>query len=196
MNAFRARLKRLMEARDIKRKPLAKAAGLGETAIRDIFDETRRDVRVGTLIRLAGFFDMSVEHLLEDPDLRIAGRVGAGGQVLFEAEEDPDAPPVPRPPGAHGRIMALEVVGVSMLPKYEDGDVVYVNRDIDGIPTNAIGDYCAVRTADGGTFLKILSKGSKPGVYTLRSLNAPDMEDEEVVWAAPVLWVLQRSARR
>lgn len=196
MSAFRARLQRLMDQRDIKRKPLARGAGLGETAIRDIFDEKRKDVRVGTLVRLASFFDMSVDDLLEDPDLPIAGKVGAGGTILFEAEEMYDGPKVPRPPGAYGRILALEVVGVSMLPKYEDGDVVYVNRDIEGIPPNAIGDYCAVRTADGATFLKILAKGSEPGRYTLRSLNAPDMENEEVVWAAPVLWVMQGAARK
>lgn len=196
MDAFRARLQRLMDAKPIKRKPLAKGAGLGETAIRDIFDEKRRDVRVGTLIRLAGYFDMSVDELLEDPELRVAGKVGAGGTVIFEPEDVFDGPTVPRPPGAHGRIMPLEVVGISMLPKYEDGDIVYVDRDIDGIPANAVGDYCAVRTADGGTYLKILSKGTRPGRFTLRSLNAPDMEDQEVLWAAPVLWVLQRSARR
>lgn len=195
MNAFRDRLTRLMESRNIKRKPLAKAAGLGETAIRDIFDERRNDVRAGTLVRLAGFFEVPVDELLSEPAMKLAGRVGAGGQVLFEPEDEFDAPMVERPPGAHGRIIALEVVGASMLPKYEDGDVVYVSRDIDGIPRTAIGDYCAVRTADGGTFLKILSKGSVPGRYTLRSLNAPDMEDQEVIWAAPVRWVLPRSAR-
>ncbi len=195
MNAFRARLQRLMDERNIKRKPLAKAAGLGETAIRDLFNEQRNDVRVGTLVRLADYFQLSVDELLEEPDVPVLGKVGAGGTILFEPEDNLDGPFVPRPPGADGRIMALEVVGNSMFPKYEDGDIVYVRKDVDGIPPRAIGEYCAIRTADGGTFLKLLAKGTRPGRYTLRSLNAPDMEDEEVVWAAPVRWVMQRSAR-
>ncbi len=195
MNAFRARLQRLMDERNIKRKPLAKAAGLGETSIRDIFDEKRNDVRIGTLVRLADYFQLSVDDLIEEPDVPVLGKVGAGGTILFEPEDNLDGPFVPRPPGADGRIMALEVVGNSMFPKYEDGDIIYVRKEIDGIPPHAIGEYCAIRTADGGTFLKLLAKGSRPGRYTLRSLNAPDMEDEEVVWAAPVRWVMQRSAR-
>jgi repressor LexA len=192
MDAFRARLQRLMDERKVARKPLAKAAGLGETALRDIFEPERRDVRVGTLVKLADYFEVSLDDLIGEPAVRLAGRIGAGGEVIFEPEEDPDAPGVPRPPGASGRIMALQVVGISMLPKYEDGDIVYVNRDIDGIPKNAIGEYCAIRTADGGTYLKILAKGTVPGRYTLRSLNAADMEDQEVVWAAPVRWVMQQ----
>lgn len=86
--------------------------------------------------------------------------------------------------------MALQVVGSSMLPKYEHGDVVYVRRDHDGILPNYMGRYCAVRTSEGGTFLKILSSGSEPERYTLRSLNAPDMENVEVTWASPVLFVM------
>lgn len=195
MAAFRRRLQQLMDEREIKRKPLAQQAGLGETAIRDIFNPERHDVRVGTLVKLAGFFDVSVDDLIEEPDVRLAGRIGAGGEVLFEAEDDPDAPTVPRPPGAQGTMMALLVVGSSMLPKYADGDIVYVRAAPQGIPHGAIGDYCAVRTAEGGTYLKILSKGSTPGRYTLRSLNAPDMENVEVVWASPVKWVKQKSER-
>lgn len=195
MGAFRRRLQHLMDDANIKRKPLAQRAGLGETAIRDIFNEDRNDVRVGTLVKLADFFEISVDELIEEPDIKLAGRVGAGGEVIFEAIEDDDAPVVPRPPGASGSMMALQVVGASMLPKYEDGDIVYVRRGNQGIPKKAIGDYCAIRTTDGGTYLKILSKGSTPGRYTLRSLNAPDMENMEVEWASPVLWTRQRSDR-
>ncbi|MGV7119595.1 helix-turn-helix domain-containing protein [Sphingopyxis sp. 550A] len=193
MATFRRRLQHLMDEKNIKRKPLAQQAGLGETAIRDIFTESRNDVRVGTLVKLADFFDMSVDDLIEEPDIRLAGKIGAGGEVLFEAVDDHDAPSVPRPPGANGSMMALLVVGASMLPKYEDGDIVYVRRGNQGIPKKAIGEYCAIRTVEGGTYLKILSKGSTPGRFTLRSLNAPDMENVEVEWASPVLWTKQRS---
>lgn len=195
MDAFRARLQRLMDDRKIKRKPLAKAAGLGETSIRDLFDEKRNDVRIGTLVRLADYFAIPVDELIDDPEMRLAGRIGAGGEIVFEASDLHDGPVVPRPPGQHGNVMALEVVGASMFPKYEDGDIVYVNSNPSGIAENALGNYCAVRTAEGGTYLKILAKGSMPGKFTLRSLNAPDMEDQEVVWATPVKWAQPKAAR-
>lgn len=191
--AVRDSLGRLMKARDIKRKPLAKKAGLGETAIRDIFDEKRNDVRGSTLVKLAEFFEVSVDELIGHGPVPLLGRIGAGGEILF-AEND-DAVTVPRPPLGAGRLMALEVVGSSMLPKYESGDVVYVRRDHEGVLPEYLNEYCAVRTADGGTFLKILAPGTEAGRFTLRSLNAEDMANVEVVWASPVLWVMPRRSR-
>jgi phage repressor protein C with HTH and peptisase S24 domain len=88
--------------------------------------------------------------------------------------------------------MALEVSGSSMLPKYESGDIIYVRRDHEGVLPSYIGKYCAIRTADGGTYLKILAAGTEPGRYTLRSLNAEDMTNVEVLWASPVLFVMPR----
>jgi transcriptional regulator with XRE-family HTH domain len=195
IEAFKARLQSLMDEHNIKRKPLAKKAGLGETAIRDIFEAKRSDVRVGTLVRLAEVFDITIDDLISEPQLKLSGRIGAGGEVLFNGDDHESDDFAPRPPGAHGKIMALQVVGNSMLPKYEDGDIVYVDRTVDGISPDAIGEYCAVRTLEGGTFLKIFARGTMPGRYTLRSLNAPDMEDQEVAWAAPVRWVRQKPRR-
>lgn len=97
------------------------------------------------------------------------------------------------PSQAFDRLMALRVIGSSMMPKYEGGEIIYVSRTHDGVLPAYIGRYCAVRTSDGGTFLKILAKGSIDGRFTLRSLNAPDMEDVEVTWATPVLFVMPRS---
>lgn len=126
----------------------------------------------------------------------VLGKIGAGGQVLFATDfaEEGELPSVPRPPLVIGRLMALEVVGSSMLPKYEAGDVVYVRRDHEGVLPTYLGKYCAVRTADGGTFLKILATGNDPEHYTLRSLNAEDMIDVEIEWASPVLFVMPKQA--
>jgi phage repressor protein C with HTH and peptisase S24 domain len=191
--AIRASIETLMSRDGIKRKPLAKAAGLGETAIRDIFNPDRQDVKASTLIKLAEFFDVSVDEIAGRGPVPLLGKIGAGGAILFEDTEDVET--VPRPPLGAGRLMALEVVGESMLPKYEAGDVIYVRRDHDGVLPAYLGDYCAVSLVDGGTFLKILSPGSKPGCYTLRSLNAADMENVEVAWASPVLFVMPRRSR-
>jgi transcriptional regulator with XRE-family HTH domain len=191
----RTQLDRLMKARGIARKPLAQRAGLGETAIRDIFNPDRTDVRASTLIKLAEFFDVSVDELAGRGPVPLLGKVGAGGTIIFEPEDSEDIELVARPPLAEGRLMALEVVGDSMLPKYDPGDVVYVRRDHEGVLPEYLGEYCAVHTADGGTWLKILSPGTEAGKYTLRSLNAADMSNMEVIWASPVLWVMPRRSR-
>jgi hypothetical protein len=69
---------------------------------------------------------------------------------------------------------------------YRDGDTIYVSRDHEGVLPEYIGEECAVHTAEGGTFLKVLSLGTVPNRYTLRSFNAGDMADVEVIWATPV----------
>lgn len=192
MAAVRESVKRQMERVGIKSKPLAKVAGLGETAIRDLFDEDRKSVRVDTLVKLAEYFETTVDELSGREPVFVLGNIGAGGEILFLEDSEPES--VPRPAFTPGVLMALRVCGDSMLPKYDDGDIVYVRRDHEGVLPEYIDDYCAVHTADGGTFLKILSLGTEPERYTLRSLNASDMPNVEVLWASPVEGVLPRRA--
>ena len=173
---------------------------LSESAVRDLLTRTDNP-GIGTLRRVAEALEMPVDQLTGAALMvPVLGNIGAGGQVLYLADPDQelhnpaDYEEVPRPPMVTGRLMALRVVGASMLPKYEDGDTIYVRRDHEGVLPAYLNRYCAVRTGDGGTFLKILSPGSASGRYTLRSLNAPDMENVEVIWAAPVLFVMPKQA--
>lgn len=189
----RAALRALMEKRGVKPKPLAKQAGLGETAVRDFLDREGADVKLGTLRRLANALDASIEDLLGVEQVPLTGRVGAGGSIIFD--ENTSMETVPRPPGATGRLEALEVVGDSMLPRYSSGDIVYISREVDGVLDAYIGDYCAVRLSSGETFVKLLARGSRPGFFTLRSLNAADIEDVEVEWATPIIFVMPRAGR-
>jgi SOS-response transcriptional repressor LexA len=192
IQSVRAAVQRQMDRVGIKRKPLAQRSGLGETAIRDLFNPERKFVRADTLVKLAEYFETTVDELSGREPVPLLGNIGAGGAILFLEDEEPEI--VPRPAFTPGKLMALRVVGDSMLPRYDDGDVIYVRRDHEGVLPEYLGDYCAVHTSDGGTYLKILSPGTQSGRYTLRSLNATDMENVEVVWASPVEGVLPRRA--
>lgn len=195
---IRETIERAMRAKGFSRRSLSKAADLSESAVRDLLSRTDNP-GIGTLTKIADALEMPVDQLTGSGLMvPLLGNIGAGGEIVFMGDPEDELygseslPQVPRPPLVTGRLMALEVKGSSMLPKYEDGDVIYVRRDHDGILPKYLGRYCAVRTADGGTWLKVLSPGSEMGRYTLRSLNAPDMENVEVVWAAPVLFVMQK----
>lgn len=189
INAIRAALKREMERKGIKAKRLSKVAGLGETAVRDLMEKVD-DPKVGTLIKLADALEIPASSLFGN-QVPVLGKVGAGGSVLFNDEDD-DPVMVDRPPGAVGRLMALSVTGDSMLPVYRDGDIVYVNRDHEGVLPEYIGEECVVHTVDGGHFLKTLAIGSQVNRYTLRSFNAGDIENVELIWATPVLFVMKK----
>lgn len=191
LNAFRQALQREMLRKKIAAKRLSKVAGLGETAVRDILDGSTP--RIDTLIKIADALEIPAASLF-GTQVPVLGRIGAGGSILFEENDEPEL--VDRPPGASGRMMALRVTGDSMFPVYRDGDIVYVNRDHNGVHADYIGEECAVHTYEGGTFLKILATGSKPNRYTLRSFNAPDMEDVELIWATPVRFVMRGKRRK
>lgn len=187
-------IRRAMERKGIKPKPLSAAAKLGETAVRDILLPETTDIKISTLGKLATALECDIEDLIGADQVVLTGRIGAGGSVIFEdlgADET-----VPRPPGAGGKLEALEVVGDSMLPKFSDGDVIYIRRTHEGVLPEYIGEYCAVRLKTGETYLKLLARGSHPSVFTLRSLNAADIEDVAVEWATPIVFILPRYARR
>jgi transcriptional regulator with XRE-family HTH domain len=192
INAIRQALRREMARKGVKAKRLSKMAGMGETGVRDIL-ETVNDPRVGTLIKLADALEIPASSLF-GTQVPVLGKIGAGGSILFEETDEPEM--VDRPPGATGRLMALRVTGDSMIPVYRDGDIIYVNRDHEGVLPDYIGEECAVHTLEGGTFLKVLALGSQPDRYTLRSFNAADMENVELLWATPVLFVMRNRPKK
>lgn len=185
------RLRQLMDQKGIKAKPLSKKAGKGETFVRDMLDGD--DVKLGNLHRLANALEVSIADIVGGGSIRVAGRVGAGGSVIFEPV---DGGAVPMPPGMGGELEALEVDGISMLPRYSAGDILYIEKAAPGVSADDVGDFCVVRASSGETYVKQLAFGTRPGLWTLRSLNAEDIVDIEIDWARPVIFVLPRAARR
>jgi phage repressor protein C with HTH and peptisase S24 domain len=190
IQAIRETIVAEMERKGFSRRKLSLHAGIGQTAIRDLLERTENP-GIGTLHKVAEALDLPFEAISGSAAVPLMGRIGAGGSVAF-FKDDHEVETVPRPPLAPGPLMALEVHGDSMLPKYEPGDIVYVRRDHEGVLPAYLGRYCAVALADGGTYLKVLAPGTSAGRYTLRSLNAADMENVEVLWASPVLFVMPR----
>jgi phage repressor protein C with HTH and peptisase S24 domain len=120
--------------------------------------------------------------------VRLAGFVGAG-QEVYQFDED-GAGFVEAPPGATDASEAVEVRGDSMLPLYEDGTVLYYSKQLP--PDTMVGRRCVIRLEDERVLVKSLRRGSDRGLWTLVSLNAPDIEDVGVQWAAPIDWIKPR----
>lgn len=124
----------------------------------------------------------------EERTVRLAGYVGAG-QEVYQFDED-GAGYVDAPPGATSATEAVEVRGESMLPLYEDGTILYYSKQMS--PDVMLGRRCIVRLEDERVLVKTLRRGSERGLWTLVSLNAPDIEDVGVQWAAPIDWIKPR----
>lgn len=197
IETIRENLQRIMDQKGVKPTTLSQQVGSSKTLVKDLLTKTA-DVQFSTLTKLAGALDVDLETLLSSPRVPIVGRIGAGGSVAFmDVGEtlEPDET-VPRPPGVTGKLIALVVEGSSMLPKYRDGDIIYIQRNHDGMLEEYIGEDCAVRLVTGETYVKQLARGSSPTRFNLRSLNAPDMEDVEIEWATPVLFIMPARARK
>lgn len=120
-----------------------------------------------------------------DQEVRVVGYIGAGAEVhaIDDHEKGAGLDVVQVDfPVRHGTVGVI-VRGDSMLPMFEDGDLVGYLRDAAG-PEQLIGKICVVKVQDGPTYIKRLKRGSEPGLYTLVSANARDIEDVEVEWAA------------
>lgn len=114
----------------------------------------------------------------------IVGRVGHGAAI-----EPPVSPkgasglyevsvPFPVPDG----LVGLVVDGDSMLPKYEDGDVIIVSREQQREPIEYAGQLVAVQTKGGKQYLRKIFAGSGPGLFRLESFNAASIHDAPVSW--------------
>lgn len=193
IHTIRSALKRIMDNKNIKPTTLSLKIGSSKTLVKDLMEKTE-DVKFSTLTKLAGALDVAVEDLLASPRVAVVGSIGAGGSVIFEDTGLGDT--VVRPPGISGKVVALVVNGDSMLPKYRDGDVIYIQRNHDGVLGEYIGEDCAIRLKSGETYIKQLTLGKTRGRFTLVSLNASPMEDVEVEWATPVLFIMPSRSRR
>jgi phage repressor protein C with HTH and peptisase S24 domain len=199
IETIRYNLQRIMDRKNVKPTTLSQKVGNSKTLVKDLLTKTG-DVQFSTLRKLAGALDVELGDLLALPRVPIVGKIGAGGSVIFVALSDDEhveeSETVLRPPGVSGKLVALVVEGSSMLPKYRDGDIIYIQRNhFEGILEGDIGDDCAVRLTTGETYVKQLVRGSEPNRWTLRSLNAPDMENVEVEWATRVLFIMPRRSR-
>lgn len=120
--------------------------------------------------------------------VKLAGFVGAGQEVYQFADGDADW--VDAPPVVEDGTEAVEVRGQSMLPLYEDGTILYYSKHMP--PEAMIGKRCIVKLEDERILVKNLRRGAERGLYTLVSLNAPDIEDVALIWAAPIDWIKPR----
>jgi phage repressor protein C with HTH and peptisase S24 domain len=190
---IRATIINEMERQDVSKRGLSTRAGIGVTAVRDLLERTTNP-GISTLGKVAEALRMPLETLLGRDQVPLVGQIGAGGLVSYSSEDD-GYEMVSRPPNAIGDILALEVLGDSMLPKYEAGDVIYINQQHTDPAEKHVGEYCAIRLPEGGTYLKMLAPGRDARRFTLRSLNAGDIENVEVEWATPVLFIMPRRSR-
>lgn len=120
----------------------------------------------------------------------VVGRVGAAGQVSPTLEHVPEAGfhrvelefPLPK------EMIAFEVFGDSMYPRYGAGDILICPKDPPSIGAIQDGDEAAIVTADGARLVKHVWR-EPGGTFRLESHNTPPISGARIVWASRIMCI-------
>jgi repressor LexA len=146
-------------------------------------------------IRLIKASEISpIMEYLELNSVPIMGRVGAGATIEPEYEQVPPEGlgDVELPFPIDEEIIAFEVAGDSMLPKYENGDIILVYREQRHPLSNFYGEEAAVRLKSGERYLKTIERGKAPTLVNLTSFNAKPINGVKLDWIGEICVTLPR----
>ena len=124
----------------------------------------------------------------------IMGRVGAGATIEPEHEQVPPEGlgEIELPFPMEEETIAFEVAGDSMLPKYENGDVIVVFREQRHPLSSFYGEEAAVRLKTGERYLMTIERGKSPNTVNLKSFNAKPIVGVKLEWIGEICVTLPR----
>ena len=164
---------------------LAKAMGVRPGAVSEVLSGIR-------LIKASEI--EPIIHYLELNVIPIMGRIGAGATIEPEHEQVPPEGlgdiELPFPIGED--IVAFEVSGDSMLPKYENGDIIVVYREQRHPISSFYGEEAAVRLKTGERYLKTIERGKAPSQVNLTSFNAKPINGVKLEWIGEICMILPK----
>src|SRR5262245_34980403 len=132
---------------------------------------------------------------LELNSVPIMGRVGAGASIEPESEQIPPEGigEVELPFPISEETIAFEVAGDSMLPKYENGDIIVVYREQRHPLSSFFGEEAAVRLKTGERYLKTIERGKSASLVNLTSFNAKPINGVKLEWIGEICVTLPRA---
>src|ERR1700723_603503 len=164
---------------------LAAAMGVRPGAVSEILSEARL-IKASELQPIIDYLDLN--------EVPIMGRGGAGASIGPELEQMPPEGlgEVELPFPIAEETIGFEVVGDSMLPKYENGDIIVVYRDQRHPLSNFYGEEAAVRLKSGERYLKTIERGKAPTLVNLTSFNAKPINGVKLDWIGEICVTLPR----
>lgn len=195
MTDWRDIIRKTLKERGLNMKQVSLAAGLGETAVRDMLDKVASP-RIDTVEAVAEQLGYTLAELLSGAQpsrqtIPVIGYVSAGeGWHPFDGDAPIDQIEMSM---AGGSAIALVVRGASMMPVYRDGDTLIGTKRATTNATSLIGKDCIVQTSSGDRYVKYIAKGATRGRFNLKSYNPAhaDVENVQIDWAAPISIVLR-----
>ena len=174
-----AMIERGLEKTGKSKGGLAAAMGVRPGAVSEILGGERL-VKASEIIPIMEYLELNLAPIM--------GRVGAGAVIEPDYEQVPPeglgdiALPFP----IMEETVAFEIVGDSMLPKYESGDVIVVYKDQRHPLSSFYGEEAVVRLKTGERYLKTIERGKSPSVVNLSSFNAKQIVGVKLEWVGEI----------
>jgi repressor LexA len=178
-------IKRGLAKPDKTKGGLAVAMGVRPGAISEIFSGERQ-IKAQEIQPIIDYLELN--------SVKVMGRIGAGAVIEPEFEQVPPEGlftvelPFPIPE----ETIAFEVSGPSMMPKYENGDVIVVYRDQRHPLASFYGEEAAVRLKTGQRYLKTIERGKSSTLVNLNSFNADPIKNVRLEWIGEIFVTLPR----
>jgi repressor LexA len=164
---------------------LAKVMGARPGAVSEILSGIRliKAAEIGPMMEYLGLNAVPV-----------MGRVGAGAVIEPDHEQVPPEGlgEVELPFPIEEELVAFEVSGDSMVPKYENGDVIVCYREQRHPLSSFYGEEAAVRLKTGERYLKTIERGKGQGLVNLSSFNAKPINGVKPDWIGEICVTLPR----
>ena len=195
MNSWSERLRRAMAWKGWGAAELARRTEIDTARLYKYVQGKVAQPRGDTLSRIASAIGVNEQWLRDGSGphytrFPVVGYVGAGeafvpyddlakGAGYDEINFDVDS----------GDPIAIQVRGSSMEPVYRPGDHLICSRRDGEDEAGFLGRDCVVLLESGEGYVKRVVRGAAAHQYTLLSYAAAPIENVQLQWAAPIIWV-------
>ncbi|MET3839791.1 XRE family transcriptional regulator [Bradyrhizobium sp. OAE829] len=178
-------IERALERTGKSKGGLAEAMGVRAGAVSEILSGIRL-IKASEIAPITEYLGLN--------SVPIMGRVGAGATIEPEHEQVPPEGlgEVELPFPMAEETIAFEVAGDSMLPKYENGDVIVVFREQRHPLSSFYGEEAVVRLKTGERYLKTIERGKSSPLVNLKSFNAKPITGVKLEWIGEICVTLPR----
>jgi repressor LexA len=181
-----AMIERGLERTGKSKGGLAKVMGVRPGAVSEILSGIRL-IKASEIAPIMEYLELNY--------VPIMGRVGAGAVIEPENEQIPPEGlgSIELPFPISEETIAFEVTGDSMVPKYENGDIIVVYREQRHPLANFYGEEAAVRLKTGERYLKTIERGKGASQVNLTSFNAKAINGVKLDWIGEICVTLPRA---